>query len=90
MQYVVVPALCILPFDLDTTLHWGREDRRRHWGHGLTVATGNGRDFKRLGVPWVDPGQGSAVTGRRPVAQAAPMAATLKAIAASGASVNGI
>jgi predicted nucleic acid-binding protein len=25
---------------------------------GLTVATGNGRDFERLGVLWLDPGQG--------------------------------
>ena len=25
---------------------------------GLTVATGNGRDFERLGVPWLDPGKG--------------------------------
>ena len=24
----------------------------------LTVATGNGRDFQRLGVPWLDPGKG--------------------------------
>jgi predicted nucleic acid-binding protein len=23
---------------------------------GLTVATGNARDFERLGVPWLDPG----------------------------------
>ena len=25
--------------------------------HGLTVATGNVRDFERLGVPWLDPGR---------------------------------
>ena len=25
---------------------------------GLTVATGNVRDFERLGVPWLDPGKG--------------------------------
>lgn len=25
--------------------------------HGLTVATGNGRDFEPLGVPWLDPGR---------------------------------
>jgi predicted nucleic acid-binding protein len=74
LHHLVIPAFRVLPFDLDAALHWGRVMGEGQRGtaippndakiaaiaavRGLTVATGSGRDFARLGVPWTDPGQG--------------------------------
>ena len=67
LNHIVLPSFRILPFDLEASLHWGaamganvsapippNNDAKIAAiaaARGLTVATGNVRDFAPLGVP---------------------------------------